>query len=196
MKKAMTIVAASLMLAASCTARRGDAKPQGAADGAQAAKETKVLVAYFSCTGTTERAAKAVAEATGGRLYRIAPKEEYTAADLDWNDRASRSTAEMKDPASRPALADTAAGVDGCDIVFVGYPIWWDQCPRPVNTFLESYDFTGKTVVPFATSGGSSIANSVAELRKLYGQSITITDGKLLNGDTEEAKRWAAGQTK
>ena len=102
----------------------------------------KILVAYFSCTGAVD-----------GRLYRITPAEAYTSADLDWNDKSSRSSVEMADEDSRPELGGEPLDMKDYDIVFLGYPIWWDLCQRPVNTFLEKYDFSGKTVVPFATSG-------------------------------------------
>ena len=128
--------------------------------------DKKILVAYFSCTGTTEKAADAIAKTIGGKLYRITPVTAYTSADLDWNNKSSRSS--------------------------IGYPIWWNLCPRPVNTFLEKYDFSGKTVIPFATSGGSSITNSVKQLKKLYPK-ITWGEGQLLNGSVKQAGEWAKG---
>lgn len=191
MVKAMTIVAAAMLLAASCTARQGGAKTAGASAGT-AKGGKKVLVAYFSCTGTTEAAAKAVAAATGGTLYRIRPAKEYTAADLDWNSKSSRSSVEMADAASRPALADHDAAVGQYDVVFVGYPVWWNQCPRIVYSFMDAYDFRGKTVVPFATSGGSSITHSVDELKRLYADGIDWNEGRLLNSGADDARRWAA----
>lgn len=191
MVKAIGFIAAAMMLAASCTARQGGPRPAGQTAG-QTSGGNKVLVAYFSCTGTTETAAKAVAEATGGTLYRIRPAKDYTAADLDWRDKSSRSSVEMADPASRPALADSSAAVGQYDVVFLGYPVWWDQCPRIVYTFMEAYDFDGKRVLPFATSGGSTIANSVGELKRLYGQGITWGDGRLLNSGADDARKWAA----
>lgn len=127
----------------------------------------KILVAYFSCTGTTEKVANAIAEAVGGELYRIMPASPYTAADLDWNNKSSRSSVEMADEKSRPALGGKTIDTKDYDIVFIGYPIWWNLCPRPVNTFLEKHDFVGKTIIPFATSGGSTIANSVQQLQTL-----------------------------
>jgi hypothetical protein len=150
----------------------------------------KILVAYFSCTGTTGRVAESIAGAVDGRLYRITPAEAYTSADLDWNDKSSRSSVEMADEDSRPELGGEPLDMKDYDIVFLGYPIWWDLCPRPVNTFLEKYDFSGKTVIPFATSGGSSIAHSVRQLRKLY-PNVTWNDGKLLNGGVAVATEWA-----
>ena len=150
----------------------------------------KILVAYFSCTGTTGRVAESIAGAVDGRLYRITPAEAYTSADLDWNDKSSRSSVEMADEDSRPELAGEPLDMKDYDIVFLGYPIWWDLCPRPVNTFLEKYDFSGKTVIPFATSGGSSIANSVKQLKKLYPK-IVWGESQLLNGSGKEAGEWA-----
>ena len=117
----------------------------------------KTLVAYFSASGQTAKLAKTLAGVTGGDLFEIAPETAYTAADLDWMDKKSRSTIEMKDPASRPEIAGTCANIADYDTVFVGFPIWWYVAPTIVNTFLESCDLMGKTVVPFATSGGSGM---------------------------------------
>lgn len=127
---------------------------------------SNVLVAYFSASGVTARVAREIAEATGADLYEIGPAEPYTAADLDWTDRRSRSTLEMNDDACRPAIAGVDVDLAGYDTVFVGFPIWWGVEPRIVDTFFDSHDFSGKTMVPFATSGGSGIGRaerSVAE---------------------------------
>lgn len=140
----------------------------------------EILVAYFSATGTTERVAGEIAEATGGQLYEIVPEKEYTSADLNWNDDRSRSSLEMNNPQSRPALGGSPVDVAAYGVVFIGYPIWWDQAPRIVNTFIESHDLKGKTVIPFATSGGSGISNSVEVLKKTY-PGLNIQEGKLLN---------------
>ena len=118
---------------------------------------SKILIAYFSASGVTARTAKEMAKAAGADLYEICPAEPYTAADLNWMDQKSRSTLEMNDPACRPAIAAPAADLDQYDTVFVGFPIWWYVEPRIVDTFLERSDFSGKTVIPFATSGGSGI---------------------------------------
>ena len=152
--------------------------------------DRKILVAYFSCTGTTEKMADAIAKATGGKLYRITPAKAYTSADLDWNNRKSRSSVEMNTESSRPELAGEPIVPKDYDVIFIGYPIWWGLCPRPVNTFLEKYDFSGKTVIPFATSGGSSITGSVKELKKLYPKIIWM-EGRLLNGGVRQAGEWA-----
>ena len=150
----------------------------------------KILVAYFSCTGTTEKVANAIVEVTGGKPYKITPADSYTSADLNWKDKNSRSSREMSDEQSRPVLSGDVLNVKDYDIVFLGYPIWWNLCPRPINTFIEKYDFSGKTIIPFATSGSSSITNSIKYLKKLYPQ-IKWGEGKLLNNGTRQAKDWA-----
>ena len=152
------------------------------------------LVAYFSATGTTAKAAKVLANAVGGTLYEIKPAVPYTSADLNWMDKGSRSSVEMKDPNSRPALADTDAPVAGHDVIFLGFPVWWYVAPTILNTFLEAYDFTGKTIVLFATSGGSGLGKSAAGLRS-SAPGAKIVDGRMLNGHLKEAelKAWAEG---
>ena len=144
----------------------------------------KALVAYFSASGQTAKLAKTIAGVTGGDLFEIAPETAYTAADLDWMDKKSRSTVEMNDPKSRPAIAGKVADMAQYDTVFVGFPIWWYQAPRIIETFLESYDFSGKTVIPFATSGGSGMGKTVEVLRKIR-PSATFNDGIMLNGKTD-----------
>ena len=152
------------------------------------------LVAYFSATGTTAKAAKALATAVGGELYEIKPAVPYTSADLNWMDKGSRSSVEMKDAHSRPALADNDAPVAGHDVIFLGFPVWWYVAPTILNTFLEAYDFTGKTIVLFATSGGSGLGKSAAGLRP-SAPGAKIMDGRMLNGRLNEAelKAWAEG---
>lgn len=155
---------------------------------------SKKLVAYFSCTGRTERVAKGIASVTGADLYRIEPTRPYTRADLNWNDSASRSSIEMGDDRSRPAIATRVEDMASYDVVFVGFPIWWYVAPRIVETFLESYDFAGKTIVPFATSGSSPFGNAA---RVLAGRApgARLMGGTLLNGNPSEAKLrvWADG---
>lgn len=126
----------------------------------------KILVAYFSASGQTAKLAKTLAGVTGGDLFEIAPETAYTAADLDWMDKKSRSTIEMKDPKSRPAIAGKVADMAQYDTVFVGFPIWWYQAPRIIETFLASCDFSGKRVVPFAASGGSGMGRTEEILKK------------------------------
>ena len=126
---------------------------------------SKTLVAYFSASGVTARVAKEMAESMGADLYEIRPAEPYTSADLNWMDKKSRSTVEMNDPASRPAIAEPVQDMAQYDTVFVGFPVWWYVEPRIVDTFLESYDFSGKTLIPFATSGGSGIGKAEKSLQ-------------------------------
>ena len=152
------------------------------------------LVAYFSATGTTARAAKTLAAAVGADLYEIRPAVPYTSADLNWMDKGSRSSREMQDKQSRPALADTDAPVASHDVIFLGFPVWWYVAPTLLTTFLEAYDFTGKTIVLFATSGGSNLGKSAAGLRP-SAPGAKIVDGRMLNGRLNEAelKAWAEG---
>ena len=155
--------------------------------------ENRPLVVYFSATGTTAKAAQTIADVTGGTLYEIVPQQAYTSDDLDWNDRQSRSSVEMNNPQARPAMKGTKANVAVHDVIFIGYPIWWDQAPRIVNTFIESHNLKGKTLVPFATSGGSGISNSIKKLRKAY-PDLGWQDGKLLNGTSKNAIRNWVGE--
>ena len=148
----------------------------------------KVLVAYFSATGVTAQAAQKVADATGGDVYAITPAKPYTDADLDWNDKQSRSSVEMNDPKARPALGGERLDVSDYDVVFIGYPIWWNQAPRLINTFIESHNLKGKTVIPFATSGGSTIAGSAATLKRSY-PALEWKEGCLLNRADEKTLR-------
>ena len=147
---------------------------------------SKTLVAYFSASGVTARAAKEIADAVGADLYEIAPAQPYTAADLDWTDKKSRSTAEMNDPGCRPEIAGNVEDMDRYDTVFVGFPVWWYVEPRIVDTFLESYDFAGKKMIPFATSGGSGIQKAEKSLRE-HCPEADWKPGKLLNGGNIEA---------
>ena len=126
---------------------------------------SKKLVAYFSASGITRNVAKMVAEAAGADLYEITPKEAYTKADLNWMDKKSRSSVEMADKKIRPEITDTDAKIAEYDEIFLGFPIWWYVAPTIINTFLEKYDFTGKKIVLFATSGGSGFGNTVKELQ-------------------------------
>lgn len=151
----------------------------------------RILVAYFSASGTTAQTAKNLAEAVGADLYEIRPAVPYSRGDLDWTDKNSRSSVEMNNRSGRPALADTDANVAAYDVVFVGFPIWWYVAPTIVNTFLESYDFSGKTVIPFATSGGSGMGKSGEGLEKSC-PGAKLMAGKLLNGVSgAEMKAWA-----
>ena len=150
----------------------------------------KTLVAYFSASGVTEKTAETLAKTINADLFEIEPETPYTAADLDWMDKNSRSTVEMNDLTSRPAIKSKLDDMGDYDVVFVGFPIWWYVAPTIINTFLESYDFKGKTVVPFATSGGSGMGKTAEVLRKLN-TGAKILDGKVLNGyDSAAMKKW------
>lgn len=151
----------------------------------------KILVAYFSASGVTAKAAKKLAEAAQADLYEIKPEIPYTRADLDWMDKKSRSSVEMNDKASRPAIADKMKNMEEYDTVFIGFPIWWYVAPTIINTFLESYDFSGKTLIPFATSGGSGMGRTNENLKPSC-PGATLIPGKMLNGSLSETelKTW------
>ena len=152
--------------------------------------DKKVLVAYFSAMGTTRTVAQEIAIADGGKLYEIVPAQRYTSADLNWHNQQSRSSLEMNASDSRPAIAGKTVNLDDYDVVFIGYPIWWNLAPRVVNTFIESHTLNGKRVIPFATSRGSTIKNSVSSLKKTYPQ-VNWTESKLLNGvSTQDIYSW------
>ena len=143
---------------------------------------SKKLVAFFSASGVTGNVAKKLAEAAGADLYEIKPAVPYTAADLNWMDKNARSTVEMNDPSSRPAVDNADANVGDYDVVFLGFPIWWYVAPTIINTFLEQYDFTGKTIVPFATSGSSGMGKTNEKLApSCPGAKLLL--GKMLNGN-------------
>lgn len=156
------------------------------------ANDKKILVAYFSASGETERLARTIAQTTGGDLHEIEPVVRYTAADLDWNDKRSRSSVEMNDPSSRPAVAGRVGNMDAYGVVFVGFPIWWYVAPTIVSTFLEAYDFSGKIVVPFATSGGSGLGGTEPILHACCSPETTWKPGKRLSSRASEAEaaRW------
>ena len=139
---------------------------------------SKKLVAYFSASGTTAAVAKNLAKAAGAELYEIKPAVPYTRADLNWQDKQSRSSVEMSDHSSRPALADKSANIAGYDTVYVGFPVWWYIAPTIINTFLESYDFSGKRIILFATSGGSGFGKAVENLRPSAPGAV-ITEGRV-----------------
>ena len=143
----------------------------------------KTLVAYFSASGVTKRLAESLAEAAKADLFEIKPEKLYSKADLDWTDTTSRSTIEMRDQASRPAIAKKLGNMDAYDTVFVGFPIWWYVAPRIINTFLESYDFSGKAIVPFATSGSSGMGKTLEMLRPSCSGKVNWKDGKLFKID-------------
>lgn len=152
----------------------------------------KQLVAYFSASGVTALAAKKLAEAAKADLYEIRPEIPYTKDDLNWMNKKSRSSVEMGDRNIRPKLADHQAGIENYDTVFVGFPIWWYTAPTIINTFLESYDFSGKKVVLFATSGGSGFENALSDLRQSVPKNAEMTEGKVFSRrqSDKELHKW------
>lgn len=153
---------------------------------------SKKLVAYFSASGSTRKLSQTMAEAIGADLYEIKPAVKYTGPDLNWNNQKARSTVEMQDPTSRPELADKDADIAGHDVIYIGFPIWWYVAPHIINSFLEAYDFGGKTIVLFATSGGSGFGNTLAELKPSAPNVDKWIVGQVFRTRTpaDELKRW------
>ena len=156
---------------------------------------SKKLVAYFSASGVTAKVADMLADAVGADIHEIQPKVPYTKADLNWMDKKSRSSIEMADKKIRPEIAESNVRIEEYDVVFLGFPIWWYVTPTIINTFLEKYDFSGKKIVLFATSGGSKFGKTVEELKVSVADNVEIIEGKLLNGRQSIAsiKEWTDG---
>ena len=155
----------------------------------------KVLVAYFSATGTTKKIAVSLAEAEEADLFEIVPEKPYTAEDLNWQNKASRSTVEMQDLNCRPTVISKVENMDQYEVVFVGFPIWWGREPSVVDTFLEAYNFAGKTIVPFCTSGGNGIGFVGDRIKELLGREATVVNGQRMGGEisVSDLKTWADG---
>ena len=153
---------------------------------------SKALVAYFSASGVTAKVAEKMAGAIGADLYEIKPEQTYTDADLNWQDKQSRSSVEMNDRSSRPAIGNKVENMEHYDTVFVGFPIWWYREPSIIDTFMEAYNFDGKTVIPFATSGGSGLGDSAKNMQKLA-KGATVIDGKRFGSgaSADELGAWA-----
>lgn len=184
MKKVVILMSALMALCLSACSQGSNKKEN---------KQMKTLVAYFSATGTTKGVAQQLADVTGADLHEIKPEKPYTDADLDWQDKQSRSTIEMEDKSSRPAITEKLPNMQEYDVIYVGFPIWWYTCPTIINTFMESYDFKGKTVIPFATSGGSSIKKACEDLKAAYPE-VNWKEGKLLNrASKSEIEEWISG---
>ena len=165
-------------------------KPSATTQSEAPEDQKTTLVTYFSATGTTEAVAQLLAQAANADLLEIEPAEAYTDADLNWRDSLSRSSVEMRDPASRPELKAAPESLQQYDTVFIGFPIWWGVAPHVVNSFIEAADLQGKTVIPFATSGGSMIDPATEALRAAY-PALNIADGRLLNDITfEDLSAW------
>lgn len=177
MKKILCLAVMAVMVFAACSQKKSNQQ--------ETTEEMKTLVAYFSCTGNTKAVANLILKAVEADLYEIQPAVAYTAEDLDWRNENSRSSVEMKDAASRPAIGNKVEDMAAYDTLYIGFPIWWDKAPTIVNNFIESYDLSGKAICIFATSGSSTIDNSIAELKKTY-PALNFVDAKLLNGATQE----------
>ena len=148
---------------------------------------SKILVAYFSASGVTKKVAEEIAKAEQADLFEILPETPYTAADLDWTNKKSRSTVEMQDPACRPPVVGKVENMAQYDVVFIGFPIWWGREPSVVDTFLEAHDFAGKTIMPFCTSGGSGIGETAKRMQEIVGASAVVKEGTRLGGTVSEA---------
>ena len=151
-------------------------------------KDNKVAIIYFSASGTTKRVAEKIASITGGELIEIVPKEKYTSADLDWNNSKSRTSIECNDKNSRPDIANSI-NIDDYDVIYLGYPIWWGDVPHIILTFMDTYKLDGKTVIPFCTSGGTGISESINTLKN-YNKNVNWINGKRLTQSDSEIKNW------
>ncbi len=185
MKRIMSLIAVSAAAVCTLMACGKKASTSEATVSNQHAAAPKVLVAYFSATGTTKTAAEKVAKATNAEIFEIKPTEAYSAADLDWTEMSSRCCRENDNPKSRPAFEKSKESLDGYDLIFLGFPNWWNGAPRIINTFMDAYQLKGKRVVMFMTSGGSGIENSERIFKKAY-PDVKWEAGKLLNGMSEE----------
>lgn len=189
MKKTIVISVIAIALCV-CACANGEKKSENQSENQNETREMKTLVAYFSASGVTRQVATQLAEVANADLYEIQPEQLYTEEDLNWRDSLSRSSVEMKDKTSRPAIKKSELNMDDYNVVYVGFPIWWYTCPTIINTFMESYDFSGKTVIPFATSGGSTIEQACQDLKSAYPKA-NWKDGRLLNGATkDELEEW------
>ena len=151
---------------------------------------SKVLVTYFSCSGVTKSVAQNIADITGGDIFEIEPKVPYTSKDLNWMDKNSRSSVEMNNPNSRPEIAKKVSNMADYDTIYIGFPIWWYVAPTIINTFLESYDFSGKTIIPFATSGGSGVGKTEDILKKISPNAIWKPCKMLNHTSKEDISLW------
>lgn len=192
MKKFLFMMVAGALALSSCGSANAEGNEDTAANAAAKENQSKVLVAYFSATGTTKKAAEQLAEVTNADLFEIVPEQLYSEADLDWHNDKSRSSVEMKDLSSRPAVKNGGKvdNIDQYEMVYIGFPIWWYTAPTIVNTFIEANNLEGKVIKPFATSGGSTIEKSTEDLKKTYPK-LNIKEGKLLNNiERAELQNW------
>ncbi len=207
MKKTLKIAAAALMTFGIAGCGRSAAEvPQASepvtaetapSENESAEKEEKILVVVFSATGTTKAIADAIVSVTGADLYEIKAAQEYTAADLDWHDSSSRTTAEQNDPSVRPEIAGKPVSPEGYTTIYIGYPIWWGEEPRIMDTYAEMFDFTGITMIPFCTSGSSGIGRSGKNIEENAGSGTWLEGRRFGAGASEEEIRsWIAGLEK
>ena len=182
MKRLTLIIAACCLILTACAQNNNkkDNKETTQTTETKEKKEMKTLIVYFSATGNTRAAAQKLAQEFNADLYEITPEEPYTAADLDWRDKTSRSTLEMNNKASRPAIKGHCDNLADYDTVWIGFPVWWYTAPTIVNTFIESHDLSGKTLNVFATSGGSDVKGSYNNLKNAYPQ-YTWGESRLMN---------------
>lgn len=189
MKKLISIFL-TLMLALGCTA----ALSEDAQSTATKAPQSDTLIAYFSATGTTEAVALLIAQSTGADVYKIEPEVPYTDADLNYNNSSSRANKEMDDNSARPAIAgETPENMDAYDVIYLGFPIWWGDAPRIIDTFLETYDLSGKTIIPFCTSGSSGISRSINGIKALAPDATVLDGARLNNATAESVAAWISG---
>lgn len=182
-KAAIIVALVAVTGMCACSSKSGESKAEDSSNG-------KSIICYFSASGVTAKAAQRIADITGFPVYEIKPEVVYTAADLDWRDSLSRSSVEMHDFSIRPALKDSITDLSEYSVVFLGYPNWWNTHPTVINTFIESNDLKGKTIVPFMTSGGSNIINSEQKLREQY-PDLTFAKGLLMNDvSNEDIEKW------
>lgn len=186
-----TATQAAATEAKTADAQQGETKATDTADATGTASNSNTLVVFFSATGTTKGVAQNIANATGADTYEILAAQPYTEADLNWNDKSSRSTTEQNDKSVRPEIGSEKISLDGYSTIYVGYPIWWGEEPRIMDTFAQSYDFTGKTMIPFCTSGGSGIGSSGKNLAEIAGTGNWL-EGDRLSADSDIAA-WIKG---
>lgn len=188
-KKALCIVLSIITLLCLCVVFVGCGDDEGGETGKiPDGADGNVLVAYFSCTNTTKGVAEKIATSTDGTLYQITPAVPYTSADLNYGNNSCRANQEQRDDSCRPEISGSVDNMDNYDIVFIGYPIWWGEAPKIIYTFLESYDFSGKTVVPFCTSGGSGVGSSATNLHSSAPGATWLAGTKLQGGASQVGK--------
>lgn len=194
MKKLLASIMAVMLVLAMTSCSGGNSGASGDDQAAQQNTDVRSIVVYFSCTGNTKAVAEEVAAQTGSELHEIVPEEPYTEEDLNYNDDSCRANVEMNDPESRPAISNTIENLSDYDTIYIGYPIWWGSLPRIMNTFFDTYDFSGKTIVPFCTSGSSSISQSVSVIREAEPEA-QIKEGLQVSSagaddSSDEVSRW------